>query len=45
MTDVERISYAREVPVPWLQETLVKSGAYLGDTVNRRVQRGEGARR
>lgn len=35
----------RKVPVPWLQETLVKSGAYLGDTVNRRVRSGEGARR
>ena len=27
----------RNVPVEWLQETLVKSGAYLGDAVNRRV--------
>jgi hypothetical protein len=35
----------RNVPVPWLQETLVKSGAYLGDTVNRRVRSGEGASR
>jgi hypothetical protein len=35
----------RNVPVPWLQETLVKSGAYLGDTVNRRVRSGEGAAR
>lgn len=35
----------RNVPVPWLQETLVKSGAYLGDTVNRRVRSGDGASR
>ncbi len=27
----------RNVPVPWLQETLVKNGAYLGDSVTRRV--------
>ena len=35
----------RNVPVTWLQETLVKSGAYLGDTVNRRVQSGPSTRR
>jgi hypothetical protein len=34
----------RNVPVPWLQETLVKNGAYLGDTVNRRVRSGESAK-
>ncbi|MCC6175505.1 MAG: FAD-dependent oxidoreductase [Chloroflexi bacterium] len=28
----------RKVPVPWLQETLVKQGAYLGDRVARRVR-------
>jgi hypothetical protein len=31
----------RKVPVPWLQETLVKNGAYLGDTVTRRVKGAE----
>ncbi|MCC7367064.1 MAG: FAD-dependent oxidoreductase [Chloroflexi bacterium] len=30
----------RNIPVHWLQETMVKQGAYLGDTVNRRVQAG-----
>jgi hypothetical protein len=29
----------RNVPTEWLQETLVKNGAYLGDTVMKRVQK------
>ena len=35
----------RNVPVPWLQETMVRQGAYLGDTVARRIKRHEGAPR
>jgi len=33
----------RNVPVAWLQETMVRQGAYLGDTVNRRIKSGEPA--
>src|SRR5439155_14925507 len=29
----------RRVPVPWLQETLVANGAYLGDQVTRAARR------
>jgi hypothetical protein len=35
----------RDVPARWLQETLVKSGAYLGESVNRRIESGEPPRR
>ncbi|MFN8636299.1 MAG: FAD-dependent oxidoreductase [Chloroflexota bacterium] len=28
----------RNVPVPWLQETMVRQGAYLGDTVNQKIR-------
>ena len=27
----------RNVPIPWLQDTLTKQGAFLGDSVARRV--------
>ena len=35
----------RNVPVPWLQETLVKNGAYLGETVNQKLKRERKRRR